>query len=153
MRRKDKEITDIRLIETVLEEANTCRIAMCDGDMPYVIPMNFGFKDGCIYLHSAKEGRKIELLKKNPKICFEVEAYTAMKKPGENVCKTGVRYFTVIGTGEAELLSEDNEKKEALDIIVKKYTGIPQHEYLSGSLASLTVIRIAIREMTGKKSE
>ena len=153
MRRKDKEITDRKLLQTVLEEANTCRIAMCDGDMPYVIPMNFGYNDGCIYLHSANEGRKIDILKKNPKICFEVEAYASIKKSGTSACNTGMRYLSVIGTGEAEFLNGDNEKKEALDIIMKKITGISQHEYSSASLASVTIIRIIVKEITGKKSE
>ncbi len=153
MRRKEKEITDRKLLDKALEEAKTCRIAMCDGDRPYVLPMNFGFKDGCIYLHAAKEGRKIEILKKNPKICFEVETYAILKPVGENICNTGMRYFSVIGSGEAVFVNEEHEKKEALDTIMQKFAGKAHYEYSPDSLAKVVVLKIVIKEITGKKSE
>ncbi len=72
MRRKDKEITDQSVIQEILLNNTICRLSLSDGEMPYVIPMNYGYKDGCFYFHSAHEGRKLNLLKKNNKVCIEV---------------------------------------------------------------------------------
>jgi len=153
MRRNEREITDHRLIENALAEADICRIAMCDGGRPYVIPMNFGYRDGVVYLHSAAAGRKIEILQKNPQVCFEVEAYAEMKDiKEENICSTGMRYLSVIGSGEAQFIHEENEKSTALDIIVGRYTGKTEHSYSPESLARIVVIKVIIREITGKRS-
>ena len=66
MRRKDKEITDSKEIRQIIEDAVYCNVAMCQNNNPYVVPMNFGFQEDCIYLHSVNEGWKIDILKENP---------------------------------------------------------------------------------------
>ncbi len=73
MRRKDKEITDKRGIEEILRKALVCRVAMCNGESPYCVPMNFCYMNGSLYLHSAKEGKKLEILRRNNRVCFEVD--------------------------------------------------------------------------------
>ena len=72
MRRSDKEINDPKTILRIIEEAEVCRIALSDGEKPYIVPMNFGYKDNSLYLHSASEGEKIDILKSNNNICFHV---------------------------------------------------------------------------------
>ncbi len=71
MRKKEREITDIREIEQVIAGADICRIGFVDGDEPYIVPVSFGYEDNAIYFHSALEGRKVNLIKKNSKVCFE----------------------------------------------------------------------------------
>ncbi len=73
MRKANQEITDPEIIEEILGGAEICRIAMADGDVPYLLPFNYGYRDRCIYIHSAPSGKKIDLLKKNGSVCFEVE--------------------------------------------------------------------------------
>jgi nitroimidazol reductase NimA-like FMN-containing flavoprotein (pyridoxamine 5'-phosphate oxidase superfamily) len=73
MRIKDKEVTDIRIIEQIIMNNSICRIGLCNNNQPYVVPMNFGYKNNCLYIHSTKQGKKIDILKDNPNICFEVE--------------------------------------------------------------------------------
>ena len=63
MRRKEKEISDRNIIDDLIKKAMIIRIAMVDDNLPYIVPMNFGYKDNCLYFHSAKEGRKIDLIK------------------------------------------------------------------------------------------
>ncbi len=58
VRRHEKEITDRRRIEEILESAKVVHLAMVDGDEPYVVPMYFGYADRCLYLHSAPAGRR-----------------------------------------------------------------------------------------------
>ncbi len=73
LRRRDKAINDRGLMEKILDTALVCRIAMCTDNIPYIVTMNFAYKDNCLYLHSAKSGRKIDILRKNPRVCFEID--------------------------------------------------------------------------------
>lgn len=151
MRRKDKEITDKSLIMEILERAAVCRIALCDGSWPYIVPMNFAYEDGCIYLHSASEGRKIDILRKNRNLCFEVETECEMIQ-AEKPCDWSVKYQSVIGFGEAHFLEDVEQKIKGLDIIVKKYTGRPYTGYNEDTLERIAVIRVDIEKLTGKRS-
>ena len=73
MRRKDKEISDRSAIEDIIKRSTVCRLAMSDNNSPYVIPINFGYENSTVYFHSAREGRKIDILKKNPNVCIEFD--------------------------------------------------------------------------------
>lgn len=73
MRRSEKEVNDIHEIESILKQTSICRIGLCVDNIPYVVPMNYGYRDNCLYLHSAKEGRKIDIIRENPNVCFEVD--------------------------------------------------------------------------------
>ncbi len=73
MRRDDREITNCLEIESILHHAIVCRIGLADGDEPYIVPVSFGYEDRTIYFHSAPEGKKISMLKKNSRCCFEVD--------------------------------------------------------------------------------
>lgn len=68
------------LLELILREANHCVIALSDNNSPYMVPMNFGFKNNNLYLHSSPEGRKIEILKVNNKVSFGVQIKTELVK-------------------------------------------------------------------------
>lgn len=151
MRRKEREITDKQTIESILKEAHICRIAMCDEDLPYLVPMNFGYKDSCIYLHSAKGGKKIDILKRNPNICFEVESKVEIKVD-EKPCKWGMKYVSVIGSGKLVFVYEEHEKLAALNILMDKYTEAKTFEYQKESLSKVQILKIEIKEMTGKKA-
>ena len=71
MRRKDKEIKDKEVIESIIKRATVCRIALSENNVPYIVPLSFGYKDNCLYFHSAPEGRKIDIIKQNNNVCFE----------------------------------------------------------------------------------
>lgn len=150
MRRQDKEITDHGLIESILKEELVCRIALSDWEKPYVIPMIFGYHNGYLYLHSANEGKKIDLIRMNNQICFEVESKVEVVT-GELPCHWGMKYYSVIGFGKAYFLEEPIEKKKALDIMIRKFTKGTQ-DYPEEMLRQTEVIKIVIEEMTGKKS-
>lgn len=151
MRRSEKQITDIAQIEEILTRAEVCRIAMCDGNMPYLVPVNFGYRDRTIYIHSAHDGRKIDVLKKNNRVCFEVETDAEVLR-GKAACDWGARFQSVIGTGTAQFVEELSGKREALDVIMHKYSGTGGHSFDDARVSAITVIRIEIQEMTGKNS-
>jgi uncharacterized protein len=151
MKRKDKEITDIRIIESILLEADICRIALSDNNIPYIVPMNFGYSEKTIYLHSIDEGKKIDIIKNNNNICFETESKTSIVK-SENPCNWGMKYLSVIGYGKAYFINDFEEKTKALNIIMNKYSGTSGHQFAESQLHKPAVIKIMISEMAGKKS-
>jgi nitroimidazol reductase NimA-like FMN-containing flavoprotein (pyridoxamine 5'-phosphate oxidase superfamily) len=149
MRRKEKQITDTQQMEQILEQAQVCRLAMVDQGRPYVVPLNFGYRDGALYFHSALEGRKIEVIRENPLVCFEVDEQLKMKKAAA-ACDWGASYRSVIGTGTARILETPAEKKAGLDIIMAHYSG-RSFDYPDEKLAKTAVIQVIIHEMTGKQ--
>jgi hypothetical protein len=152
MRRKENEIRDRATQISILRAAEVCRIGLSEGNMPYVVPMNFSYRDGCLYLHSSMEGKKIDIIRKNNNVCFEVDVSCGIVK-SEKACNWSIKYSSVIGFGKAILIEDMEEKKKALDIIMEKYSGTPSFEYAPGQIEKVAIIKIEIEEMTGKKSE
>jgi nitroimidazol reductase NimA-like FMN-containing flavoprotein (pyridoxamine 5'-phosphate oxidase superfamily) len=73
VRRKENETLDRAQIDAIIERALVCRIALCDDSTPYILPVNFGYEGGCLYIHCALKGKKLDILKRNPMVCFEVD--------------------------------------------------------------------------------
>jgi uncharacterized protein len=151
MRRTDKEITDIEQIEKILNQAEIIRLAMVDEGEPYLVAMNYVYLDGFLYLHSAKEGRKIDVLKKNNKVAFQTDIETALMI-NEETWRCTTRYMSVFGTGKALFIDAKDEKKKVLDAIMTKHTGKTEFEYPDNVLDMTLVIKVEIEAMTGKKS-
>jgi hypothetical protein len=151
MRRNDKEIKDHEIILKVLNQSETCRIALCNGLKPYIVPMNFAYHDNVLYLHSATEGRKIDIIRKNSNISFQMDIKTQIVTD-ENPCNWGMRYLSVIGSGQAQLIDYHHGKREAMDILMAKYSSENSFEYSPESLDNVMMIKVEIEEITGKKS-
>lgn len=153
MRRKEKEITNKADIEAILKKAFVCHLGLADGDRPYVVPMNYGYEDGHVYLHGATEGKKLDIIKKNDKVCFEMELFQQdVIKPGDQPCDWGTAFQSVIGFGTAELLQTDEEKTRALNIIIKPHDG-RNFTFPEEMLKRTAVIDITVEEMTGKAAD
>ncbi len=148
MRRKDKEINDKEKVEQIIQDAQVCRLAMADNGQPYVIPLNFGYRDGTVYFHSAKQGRKIDMLTANSRVCLEFSTVLELVQ-GETSCDWGQRFKSVIAFGNARLIEDETEKKEALDIIMAHYGG-RGGDYTDKKLKITAVIEVTLTEMTGK---
>lgn len=151
MRKKEKEIKDKSVIESIIKRATVCRIALSEDNVPYIVPLNFGYKDNFLYFHSAKEGRKIDMIRKNKDVCFEIDIDSELIE-AEHPCDWSTKYYSIIGFGEAFLVEDLEEKREALDIIMEHYSGKSSFEYPEKIINSLTVIKVRIERMTGKKS-
>ncbi len=151
MIRKEKEIKDREEIESIIRKASICRLGLSFNDMPYVVPLNFGYEDNCLYFHSAKEGKKMDILKKNPKICFEFDIDTQIVED-ENPCRWSMRFKSVIGIGKAQIIHDLLAKKEALNIIMGHYAGFKTFEFDDEKIDSVAIIKVDIKKMSGKKS-
>jgi nitroimidazol reductase NimA-like FMN-containing flavoprotein (pyridoxamine 5'-phosphate oxidase superfamily) len=151
MQKKDKQNTDTAEMEAILKEAQVCRIALTDGRQPYLVPLCFGYEPGSLYIHSAPEGKKIDMIRANPRVCFEVDSCNGIVK-GDRPCSWGMRYKSVIGFGSAVILNDPEEKKHGLNCIMHQYHG-GTHEFSDADLRNVAVIRIAIGSVTVKKKE
>ncbi|MCJ7499356.1 pyridoxamine 5'-phosphate oxidase family protein [bacterium] len=150
MRRSDKQITDPAELENLLRGSEICHLSMVDDGKPYVVPMNFGYVDGALYFHSAPEGRKIDILGKNPDVCFSVIARNILIK-GEKACSWTAKYTSVIGTGKAVIISDRAGKEEGLSILMKQYSD-EDYNFSGENLDGVVIIRVEVVEMTGKSS-
>ncbi len=151
MRRKDKEITDNTLTMAVLEKATTGHIALADGTNPYCIPINFAYHNGYIYFHSATKGKKLDIIEKNNKICFQTELLAVPIK-GDDPCDFGMKFTSINCTGTAEILDTPEEKKEALKIITEKYAGNGYPDFNAKMVEAVSCIRLRLTNVSGKLS-
>jgi len=154
MRRKDKEIVDEKVMVSIIGKAIICRVAMCWQNEPYVIPMNFGYRDNYIYLHSAGEGRKLDILRNNDKVCIEFDVDVELMQSQE-VCKTSMKYKSILIFGTAVILKDIAEKKRALDIIMHHYyyhNSLSVFHYPEDALEKVIIIKVKVKKMTGKES-
>ena len=148
MRRKDKEITDKREIERIIRKATACRIGLSADGEPYVFPVNYGYREGLLYIHSAQQGYKIDVIKKNPRVSFQMDTDVEVV-PAEKACDWSIKYRSVIGFGRAEFLDSREDKKLALKTIMSHYSD-REFTFDDKSLASVCIICIRIEIMTGK---
>ena len=152
MRRKDKQIIDHNETEMILKEGKVLHIAMLDGDKPYLIPVNYGYQNNTIYIHCAKEGKKIELLKKNNLICFQTEIDVSVVN-AEIAYKCGTLYKSVLGYGRAYFIDNVQEKKQAADVLVDQYLDKKGAKHTYGKcLKEVCIIKIEIDSISGKES-
>jgi len=152
MRRRDKEITESSVLLEILDSALVCRLGLVDGDRPYIVPMNFVRDGETLLLHCAREGRKLEILAKNPNVCFEVEADVELVKVGP-VCDWGMRYRTVIGFGVGEVEDTRAEKVRAFGLLAAKYGGVTDPDLCAAEVEKTRLVRVAIKEIHGKQSK
>ena len=150
MRRKEKEIIDKSQIESIIRKSMVCRLGLADNGTPYVVPLCFGYDNGALFFHSAKEGRKIEILKKNNQVCFEFDIAPEVKA-GKTACAWGMKYRSVIGFGKASFIEDPAERRKALDVIMRQYAD-GDFEYSDKSFEKALMIKVEIESMTGKKS-
>jgi uncharacterized protein len=153
MRRKEREITKKELIEEIIKKADVCRIAMANNNIPYVVTMNFGYSGGdhpILYFHCAPVGRKLEMIKKNNYVCFEMDTDHQIYE-GENGCDWGMKYSSVVGFGKISVLIDKKERVEGLSFIMAHYSDRNDFTYEEKTLERTTILKLDIEEMTGKR--
>ena len=152
MRRKDREVTDFAEIISILQKCDVCRLALNGDGYPYLLPLNFGlFVAGDrveLYFHGALEGRKYELMEKNPRASFEVDCgHRLVSDPAAGYCT--MEYESVVGRGHIVFLPEE-EKLRALDLLVRQYHK-DGFAYSRAALSRTRVFKLVVEEMTAKR--
>ena len=150
MRRKEKEITDKDELIAIIAKSKVCRLAMVDGNRPYIVPLSFGYSDNTLYFHGALKGNKIDLIRENPNICFEFD-HLIETVESEKACSWSMKFQSIIGFGKACLLDDREEKQKALAIIMAQYSK-QKYDFPEKMLNATAVISVSIESLTGKQS-
>ena len=152
MTKRELQITDEKEIRAILDTAKVLHLGLCVDNEPYVVPMNYGYtmEDGrpVLYLHSATRGRKLDMIRRNPRVFFEMDC-DWVPFEGEKPCQYGLAYSSVMGRGEARIIEDVAEKMRARTLLMKSQTGkdVSFNERLVSAVA---VIRIDVAEYTAK---
>ena len=151
MRRSEREIKDPVAIEAILKAGEMCTLGLIDGTEPYLVPMNYGYRDGVLWFHCATEGRKLDILKRNPRICFSIVLDNRMVRD-EDFSKYTSLYRSVTGWGSVEMVRTNEEKIEGLDVL-KEHAGFSEeYDYPERALKRVVVFRVVIERLTGKQN-
>lgn len=153
MKKSNQEIKDKAILEEILSASEVCRLGFMDKNRPYILPFNYGYQDGYIYIHCANEGKKIDLIKQNNHVCIEIEQSSKIEKY-EKACKWTTRYRSLIGYGTVEIITDHDQKRQGLDIIMRHNGANTSHNlsYERKLIDSMSVLKVEITEMTGKQS-
>ena len=155
MRRAECEVTDIGEILGIVSRAKILRLGLFDEEFPYVVPLHYGYEyqDGTLifYMHSAKEGHKLDLLKKNPRVCVELDCDILFDSGGEVPCRCGAHseFSSVIGRGFAEIVSDEREKIRGLERLMSTQTG-RSYAIDAQMAATVAVIKVTVKDFTAK---
>lgn len=151
MRRKEKEITNKDQISQVIKKCQVCRLALSQNDIPYIIPVSFGYDGKTLYFHSANDGQKVDILSINNNVCFEFESGVEIIVDETKPCNWSFSFQSVIGFGKAEELLSPEDKIKGLQHIMAQYSE-KEWGFETLPLNGLRVYEIKIESITGKQS-
>lgn len=153
MRRKDREITDLNEIYSIMKKCDSCSVAFFDNEFPYIVPLNFGIEFNnnqfTLYFHGAPAGTKLKLLSQNSHVAFEMSCSHKLLL-GETACASTMEYESVCGNGIMTLLSE-NDKKQALTHLMSQYQNKASFEFDENELKAVAVMKLEVKQISGKR--
>jgi uncharacterized protein len=148
---KNRPLVNPEEINAIIKKCLFCHVAMVDKDgMPYVVPMNFGYGEGMIYLHSSQHGRKIDILKNNNNVCVAFSTDQELRYQSEDVaCSWTMKYRSVIATGKVFFMENPDDKIKALNFIMNQYTG-KEFNYNPPSIKEVCCWKVVIDKIDGR---
>ena len=151
MRRLDKQITDPEILNKILNESHICRLGLVENGEAYIVPVNFAHADGVIYIHSALAGRKIDIIRSNNRVSFEMELDHELVK-SDTPCGWTEKYRSIMGKGSIIIDNDLDSKRHGLDLIMRKYGASMELNYDEKILARMMILKLTIESYTGKQS-
>ena len=152
MRRKDKTISSRKEIDDIIHACEVCHLGLAKENVPYVIPVSFGYDGRSLYLHTAREGLKIEYFLANPHVCVQFERHARVKDHPDLACTWTAGYESVIGFGRIEELTDTSDKSAVLAQIMLHYSGRDDWSFDPNGVARTRIWKIPIQSLTGKRS-
>jgi nitroimidazol reductase NimA-like FMN-containing flavoprotein (pyridoxamine 5'-phosphate oxidase superfamily) len=153
MRKSEREVTNREELASILATCDVCRLGLIDDETPYIVPMNFGYdyEQGrlTLYFHGACEGRKIDIIAKNPRACFEMDCSHQLI-PNDVPCDFSMHFESIIGNGDIQLC-EGEEKIHGLNRIMSHYSDAKEFTYSDKVLAVTAVLKLTATDFTGKR--
>lgn len=149
---KSRIITTPSAMEEIIAKCGYCSMAMVDKNHePYVLPMNFGYAEGVVYLHSAPDGKKVDILRNNRRVCLAFSTDHVLRHQNEDVaCSYSMKYRSVLVYGKVEFIDDPNEKRQALNILMKQYTGRGDFDYNDPAIMNVLVYKVVADKMEGR---
>jgi nitroimidazol reductase NimA-like FMN-containing flavoprotein (pyridoxamine 5'-phosphate oxidase superfamily) len=151
LRRTDKEITDRQLIDRVIGACQVCRLGLAQDNVPYIVPVSFGYDGSALYFHTALSGRKLEFIAANPGVCFELEQGVTLMPHADSPCNWTFSYQCVTGYGTVSELVDTEEKNDGLLKIMRQYAP-GEWTFSPERLEAIRVWKIEIESISGKQS-
>ena len=150
--KRENRVTDPEQIKHILDAGKVLHLGLSVNDEPYVVPMNYGYtmEDGrlTLYLHSAVKGKKLDMIRDNPRVFFEIDC-DVQPFEGRVPCQYGMVYSSLMGRGNAVLVEDPEAKMEAMTLLMKTQTG-KDFSFNERLVSIVTVIRIDVAEYTAK---
>jgi uncharacterized protein len=154
MRRADRRMDGKADLTAVFDEADACSIAFAVGSEPYIVRLNYGYEwEGelpVLFFHCAREGRKLVLMRANPRVCFSLDVGHELVK-GSSPCEWGMKYASIVGYGTLSEVEGDAERRSALDKVMRHYGWGGEGSYAEGPMSATKVLRLEVAEMSGKR--
>lgn len=154
MRRSDRQITDPAAIQAILDACTILRLALVADGKPYVVPLHFGYTGAgerlTLYFHTAREGRLPRALLAGSPACFEMDIPGEIIR-GELACNFSQCYASIIGEGTPHAVTEDAEKRAALDALMDHVAGPGPHIYADAALRATAVWALPVDSLTAKR--
>lgn len=156
MRRKEREVTDKNEIYDILQRADVCRVAFAVNSVPYIVAMNYGLEqrnddEFTLYFHCAREGKKLDMMRQNNLVCFQVDIDHELHYIPEKVYCT-MRYSSVVGMGYLEEVTDEAERVKGLDLLMQHHGHEAPMAYPPSSMTRTVVLRLKITEISAKKN-
>ena len=150
--KRELQVTDLQQIRHILDTGKVLHLGLAVDNEPYVVPMNYGYaledQKLTVYLHSAVQGKKLDMIRANPNVFFEIDC-DLMPFEGRVPCQYGLVYSSVMGRGKATIVEDVEEKKRAMSILMKTQTG-KDFTFEDRLVTIVAVIRIDVSEYTAK---
>ena len=152
MTKRERQVTDMGEILHILDTGKVLRLGLAVDDEPYVVPMNYGYTMDqgklTFYLHSALKGKKLDMMRRNPRVFFEIDC-DLQPFEGRVACQYGLVYSSVMGRGTARIIEDVEEKKQAMSLLMKTQTG-KDFTFEDRLVSIVAVVRIDVEEYTAK---
>lgn len=155
MRRQNRQVTDKNEIHAIIDEIKVARLGMFDGKQVYVVPLNHGYELGegddiIFYLHCAKVGRKVEILKEHPDVCIELDGRHDLES-ADAPCDHSYYYASLIGNGTVEFVQDVEEKAHALELVMKHQTGKTDWNFDPKWVNAVCILKLVLSDYTVKQ--
>ena len=144
-------ITDQTEIDEIINKCQVCYVSMVDeNNLPYVLPFNFGYINGVIFLHSSQKGLKIDILRKNPSVCIAFSTDHQLRHQSESVaCSYSMKYRSVLAFGKVEFIDDMDQKVEFMNQVMSHYTD-KEFTYNAPSLREVCTYKVNVEKFTAK---
>jgi nitroimidazol reductase NimA-like FMN-containing flavoprotein (pyridoxamine 5'-phosphate oxidase superfamily) len=152
MRRRDREVTEKNDIESIISRADVCRLAFAVNDTPYIVTLNFGYSpdENCFWFHCASEGRKLEMMKKNNYVCFEIDTDHHLIS-GNEACEFTMNFSSIVGYGFLTEVISIDQKINGLTHIMEHYSDRSSFEFNERMLEKTTLLKLEISTISCKR--